>query len=132
MSDDEIGTISSIPKHIEEFLQSRQILLVIYLPDQQVGFDITRFPDEPISASVDVVENQESDKRLREFLARYGWEVPARTATPGVFISRVARFRVSPNLPVPLEHDAFGRNRNRGLSRAVGCDRGNSVAFSPL
>jgi hypothetical protein len=87
MFDVETATISSIQKYIEKFLQSRQMLLLIYTPDEQVSFGLTRFPDNPITASVDFVENPVRYESLRRLFAGCGLQIPTSTPTPPEFIS---------------------------------------------
>lgn len=87
MSEVETGTLSSIRKHIEKFLQSRQMLLVIYTADEQVAFDLERFPpSEPISASMDFVESPVRYESIKTLFARFDLELAPSTPNPPTFI----------------------------------------------
>ena len=100
---DEIAAVSSIPKHINNFLKrSTQSILLIGTPNDHVGFELRRLIPGEICASIHFRDDPTLATRARELLARYELDAPVPTEIPAqFFVPGATTWDIFPIRPFP-------------------------------
>ena len=81
----ETGALTSIPKHIGDFLKrSGQAVLRIYDTREQVGFAVTSLAGS-MFASICFLDDPAREARVRELFGPYGLDAPTQTETAPQF-----------------------------------------------